>query len=48
MTDLVVLLDECLATRRAFGARLLLPGQLLKPFVTFGTGHGNTVITGTP
>ncbi|MYH58462.1 MAG: tyrosine-type recombinase/integrase, partial [Boseongicola sp. SB0675_bin_26] len=47
MTDLDVLLDEYLATRRALGARLVLPGRLLKRFVAFATGHGDTVITRT-
>lgn len=47
MTDLDVLLDEYLATRRALGARLVLPGRMLKRFVAFATGHGDTVITRT-
>ena len=45
MTDLDFLLDEYLATRRALGVRLVLPERLLKRFVTFATGHGDTAIT---
>ena len=35
MSDLQLLLDEYLATRRALGARLELPGRLLKRFAAF-------------
>ena len=45
MTDLDLLLDEYLATRRALGARLKLQGRLLKLFVAFAAQHGDTFIT---
>ena len=45
MTDLDVLLDEYLATRRALGARLVLSGRLLVRFVDFAKRHGDGVIT---
>ena len=45
MTDLDVLLDEYLATRRALGARLVHSGRLLVRFVDFAKRHGDTVIT---
>ncbi len=35
MNDLALLLEEYLATRRALGNRLVLPGRLLKRFVAF-------------
>ena len=35
MNELALLLDEYLATRRALGTRLELPGRLLKRFVMF-------------
>ena len=35
MSDLTLLLEEYLATRRALGNRLVLPGRLLKRFVAF-------------
>lgn len=37
MTDLVVLLDECLAKHLAFEPRLIFPGRLNKRFATFAT-----------
>lgn len=45
MTDLDVLLDEYLATRRALGVRLVHSGRLLVRFVDFAKRHGDTVIT---
>ena len=45
MTDLQLLLDEYLATRRALGARLELSGRLLKRFVAFVVQHEAAFIT---
>ena len=39
MSELALLLDEYLATRRALGNRLELPGRLLKRFVAFAVQH---------
>ena len=45
MTDLELLLEEYLATRRALGARLVLSGRLLKRFVAFTGQSGDRFIT---
>lgn len=45
MSELAPLLDEYLATRRALGNRLELPGRLLKRFVAFAVQHHTPFIT---
>ena len=45
MSELALLLDEYLATRRALGNRLELPGRLLKRFVAFAVQHQTPFIT---
>ncbi|GEM_PF-4484702 len=40
MSELALLLEEYLATRRALGNRLVLPGRLLKRFVAFAVQDG--------
>ena len=45
MSDLALLLEEYLATRRALGNRLVLPGRLLKRFVAFAVQDGIPFIT---
>ena len=45
MSELALLLDEYLATRRALGNRLELPGRLLKRFVAFAVQHQSPFIT---
>ena len=45
MSELALLLDEYLATRRALGNRLELPGRLLKRFVAFAVQHETAFIT---
>ena len=39
MSELALLLEEYLATRRALGNRLELPARLLKRFVAFAVQH---------
>ena len=45
MNELALLLEEYLATRRALGNRLVLPGRLLKRFVAFAVQDGILFIT---
>lgn len=45
MSDLAPLLEEYLATRRALGNRLVLPGRLLKRFVAFAVQDEAPFIT---
>lgn len=45
MSTLQATLDEYLAVRRAFGAKLVLAGRLLQRFVEFATHEGATFIT---
>jgi hypothetical protein len=45
MSPLQAALDEYLATRRALGHKLRLPGRLLQRFVTFAEASGTNCIT---
>ena len=45
MSELALLLEEYLATRRALGNRLELPARLLKRFVAFAVHHETPFIT---
>ena len=45
MSELALLLEEYLATRRALGNRLELPARLLKRFVAFAAQHQTSFIT---
>ena len=45
MSELALLLEEYLATRRALGNRLELPARLLKRFVAFAVQHQAPFIT---